>query len=345
MRVFVSEYLTCGACPRTMRAPSLLAEGRSMVEAVLTDFARCPDCRVCTTWDAQLKPPQVSGIETVLVTDGDQEHSVFKQLAGECDATFLIAPEFEGLLSNRRRLIDQVGGRSLGCTAEAIELCASKQATALALGEFGVRSIDTARFSPQEQSFPLPFVIKPDDGAGSLDVRLLRDEQTLGKSLAELDEQGAVERLVVQPFQPGVPFSVAALIDPHRDACSVFPPALQRLSNDGSFRYLGGVVPYWPDDLDRGGIEDLIADVRAAIPGLCGYVGFDMIRPSDGGQSPVVVEINPRLTTSYLGYRALTHENLAERMLHRRSLPPTVSWQHQRVEFTPDGVVTTRVSH
>jgi predicted ATP-grasp superfamily ATP-dependent carboligase len=50
--------------------------------------------------------------------------------------------------------------------------------------------------------------------------------------------------------------------------------------------------------------------VRAcrAIPGLAGYVGVDLILTPGG---PLVVELNPRLTTSYLGLRAATRRNLA----------------------------------
>jgi biotin carboxylase len=48
--------------------------------------------------------------------------------------------------------------------------------------------------------------------------------------------------------------------------------------------------------------------VAGAIPGLRGYVGIDFIQTGEG---PVVLEINPRLTTSFCGLRAALGVNVA----------------------------------
>jgi predicted ATP-grasp superfamily ATP-dependent carboligase len=48
--------------------------------------------------------------------------------------------------------------------------------------------------------------------------------------------------------------------------------------------------------------------VARALPGLWGYAGVDFVRGADG---PVVVEINPRLTTSYCGLRRALGSNVA----------------------------------
>ena len=49
------------------------------------------------------------------------------------------------------------------------------------------------------------------------------------------------------------------------------------------------------------------------MPGLSGYVGVDVVLGNDGRDW--AIEINPRLTTSYVGLRALAGFNLAEAML------------------------------
>ncbi len=79
-------------------------------------------------------------------------------------------------------------------------------------------------------------------------------------------------------------------------------------------------------------------DRVASVPGLRGWVGVDLVLPDDG--PPVVVEINPRLTTSYLGYRRLTGTNLAERWL-RGAANGTIAWGRRRVDFRPDGEVVS----
>ena len=52
------------------------------------------------------------------------------------------------------------------------------------------------------------------------------------------------------------------------------------------------------------------------ISGLWGFVGVDLILGADAeGREDLAIEINPRLTTSYVGLRALLHGNLAGLML------------------------------
>ena len=50
----------------------------------------------------------------------------------------------------------------------------------------------------------------------------------------------------------------------------------------------------------------------AAIPSLRGYVGIDFIQTEEG---PMVLEINPRLTTSYCGLRSALGVNVADLVL------------------------------
>ena len=102
--------------------------------------------------------------------------------------------------------------------------------------------------------------------------------------------------MILQPFVAGQAASVAFLIGSHQ----VLPllPAKQQLSEDGRFHYRGGIVPLPQDLADRA--VRLARRAVAAVPGLRGYVGVDLVL-GDEGES--VIEVNPRLTTSYLGLR------------------------------------------
>ncbi|HEY4263239.1 MAG TPA: hypothetical protein VGM98_23965, partial [Schlesneria sp.] len=64
-----------------------------------------------------------------------------------------------------------------------------------------------------------------------------------------------------------------------------------------------------------------------------------LLLPDASSTSPVIVEVNPRLTTSYIGYRKLCRNNIAERMLPTsvsRSLPP-LEWNLGSVTFDATG--------
>jgi len=67
------------------------------------------------------------------------------------------------------------------------------------------------------------------------------------------------------------------------------------------------------------------------LEGLKGYVGVDMILTDE---EPVVIEINPRLTTSYVGLRRVTNFNPAETIIDatiKQKLPKNL--QHRGYSF------------
>jgi len=119
--------------------------------------------------------------------------------------------------------------------------------------------------------------------------------------------EAAVEQFIEQPFFPGTACSLAAFF--HRGSpCWFLPVALQHLSEDGRFRYLGGTVPAPEIKPER--LHQSIVAFAQAVPGLQGSVGFDFLIPDSSG-SPLLVDVNPRLCTSYVGYRRICRDNLS----------------------------------
>src|SRR5262249_34540847 len=115
-------------------------------------------------------------------------------------------------------------------------------------------------------------------------------------------------------------------------------PARQWLSADGRFHYLGGELPLPEPWAHRA--ADLARRALSVIKGLRGYIGVDLVLGEKvDGSGDQVMEINPRLTTSYVGLRVLAQSNLAEAMLHL-ALGKTTSkldWRPITVRFWPDG--------
>jgi tyramine---L-glutamate ligase len=100
---------------------------------------------------------------------------------------------------------------------------------------------------------------------------------------------------VVQAFLPGTPLSLSLLMQD--GACWLLSCNVQHVRCAGGvFAYRGGIIG--GAEARRPALENLAARVAAALPGLWGYVGVDVV---DGPDGPVVIEINPRLTTSYVG--------------------------------------------
>lgn len=308
-----------------------------MVEAVLTDFARIDGVQPITTWDARLGECNVEGVDVRPVSDAHNADAMFHDLAAQCDAIFVIAPETDGILARQRERVDKVGGRYLGCDAEAIEICSDKLTTCRQLELSGIATIPTELVDASQLGppFDYPVVIKLRDGAGSQDTFLVR-------SRAEWNthRNGIPGSRIVQPFVAGEALSIAVLFDSNSDARIVLPVAEQHLSSDGRFTYRGGRIAASNERLAR--IEHLVNSAIDAIPGLSGYVGFDVVVPHKSSNSPVIVEINPRLTTSYLGYRALCLDNLAECLLFPDRIRRPLNWKRDVVEFDTTGRVYLR---
>ena len=117
-------------------------------------------------------------------------------------------------------------------------------------------------------------------------------------------------------------------------------PTEQILSEDGRFHYLGGRMP-----LAQSLAERAIRIARQAmdtVAGWRGYVGVDLVlgAAADGSQD-YVIEINPRLTTSYVGLRVLAESNLAEALLKAGQGLEVgdLRWQSGSVAFSADGRV------
>jgi predicted ATP-grasp superfamily ATP-dependent carboligase len=343
VRVFVFEYTTGGgllasADTTAGHLHTLAAEGAAMVTALAADFSRLPGAEVGILRDYRIPLATPAGVIVNDVATSDQTWARFDELSAAADHTVVIAPECDGVLLACVERVAQCGGRLLGASAELVRLAADKQATADHLARAGVpvpRGCLLQDFVPSQRSFPR--VLKPRDGAGSHGVRLLTDAKDLAEALDLAGISLAGDRWRVEEFCPGLTASVAVLCGPGE--CLPLAPCAQRLSDDGAFRYLGGSLPLANPLPDRA--ARLAARTAAALASPLGYLGMDMVLGHRAdGDDDVVIEINPRLTTSYIGLRAATRQNLAAAMLAVAAGGSSqFTFDDEPVEFTAAGEV------
>jgi predicted ATP-grasp superfamily ATP-dependent carboligase len=331
MRVFVYEYL-CGEAPSGDSVSSLRDEGWAMLSAVLEDFSRCAGVRTVTLLDPNFSSKRLlDGVE-VHFQEGGSEERMFRALASAADSSLIIAPEFDDILLHRCRWVEEAGGRLLGPSSEAVRLTSDKLTLARHWIERGIPTPPIV--DPDALTFPL--VAKPRDGAGSQATFLIRKEDELKLVRQMADRDGWTGELILQPYIPGRAVSVAFLAGSGR--LLALPAAEQHLSNDGRFHYLGGRLPL-PDNLDRRA-RRLAERAAHVVEGLQGYFGVDLVLgEAEDGSADAAIEINPRLTTSYVGLGELAHFNLAEALLAVVSgaSPPSWNWRSEPIEFRSDG--------
>ena len=92
----------------------------------------------------------------------------------------------------------------------------------------------------------------------------------------------------------------------------------------------------------RGRALALAGRAVEAVPGLAGWVGVDLVLgEAADGREDTALEINPRLTTSYIGLRALAEANLAGALLavFQGRDPEPLAWRAGAVHFRADGKI------
>lgn len=280
-----------------------------MWQALIEDILQLDYCRVTTTFDPRLVPPSHPRLIALPAKSPTAESDLFFKLAAETDGTLLIAPELDGLLEER---IQQLTGLNKG------HLLSTPEATCIASDKWKFHQLAVQAGLPVPQttpvprsiellSIPFPLVIKPRRGAGTTDTQIIPSSAQLESWLSKAERP---EEFLLQEFILGQPASISCIISPSTKFVSWLPSGLQLF--DG-LSYLGGKVGGEIGRSDE--IETVAKAAVSLIPGLIGYIGVDVIIP-DNKQTPVMLlEINSRLTTSYLGYRELVQESLAERML------------------------------
>jgi predicted ATP-grasp superfamily ATP-dependent carboligase len=280
------------------------------------------------------------GVMVETLAEELREPTRFRELAAMCDWTLVIAPEFDDLLASRARTVLEMGGRLLGSTPFAIHETGDKLQMHKTWHRMGILQPPTnilprGRLKAIRPTFAGPWVVKPRYGAGSQATYLLSSIDEWICTIAALRQELPLEQFLYQNCVPGLAVSVALLIGSRQ--IIALAPASQLLSTDGRFRYQGGSLPLPTPFAERA--TKLALQAVAGIDGLQGYVGVDMILGVDGVD--YAIEINPRLTTSYIGLRQLCKDNLAELMLSvaqgRETKAP--AWKAGEVHFGADGAI------
>ncbi len=335
MHIFVYEWATGGGLvdePGPL-PESLMREGVTMIGALAADFARVEGCRVTALRDPRVLQLVLPGCEIVDVLSKSAHSEELERQASAADASILIAPEFDQILFKAARRATMGGGQLLSPSISFIQVAADKHRTCERLTAAGVPTPEGVLLEsdePRPATFKYPAVLKPVDGAGSQDIYVVTSPYD---SIPAYAWPRRLER-----FMTGMAASVAVLCGPSGRV--PLAPCRQRLSDDGRLRYLGGELPLAKGLAERA--MQLADRAVGAMPATVGYVGVDVILGRDPqGSEDAVIEINPRLTTSYVGLRAAARANLADAMWRIScGEEAAVEFDSRPLEFDPSGNVS-----
>jgi predicted ATP-grasp superfamily ATP-dependent carboligase len=295
LRIVVFEYFS--ARPPGLDPPSLRRAGRAILRAVSHDLARSP------------------GVTVTVVPPSTRPWDAFRRSLRGADATLVVAPETGGILTRLLRVATESRVPLLGPGPRAARLASDKLATLRLMKRAGVPVPRCARLSTPSaaglRGRRRPFVLKPRDGCGAEGVSIVRACGEIGAALRRA--RAATRRdLLVEDHLDGTPASVSILVEPGPSVGArgrsrggrirVLALGRQRVAGRSALRYLGGELPWRPARAREaiGTAVRAVAALGRAAGDLRGFVGVDLIVGTNGAH---VLEINPRLTSSYLGLR------------------------------------------
>lgn len=330
MRIFVGEYVCGGGLANQTleNVPSgLRTEGAAMLRAIVTDLSEVAETVVPI--DARLGV-EVDATEMVEIDPNQPLWGQWLVAARGCDAALIVAPESDGVLAKAVAMLRASGIDVIASSGDFLRVAGDKLQTAKTLHAASVThplylAISDRRFEAELDRFDR-FVVKPRDGCGTQQIQTF---DTLDEAKDALRDD-----LLLQPWMPGRAISVAVVAS---NSQQTFLPAVGQNLHDANCEYAGGHGPL--DDESQRRATALASRAIAAMPPTAkGFVGLDLLL-GDRTSEDYVIEINPRLTTSYVGLRKMINGNLAARLFDLETGPVSCHAGVDSVRWTPDGQI------
>jgi predicted ATP-grasp superfamily ATP-dependent carboligase len=300
LKILILEFITGGGMVDMPLPENLVIEGQLMFDAIVSDLLELEQIQLVVLRDARLPKPAFMGIDCnhdcIFVTSDQGFQTIWQQAIQRVDAVLPIAPETMGILTGLCADVECAGKLLLNSSSNAVNLTSSKLETFRLLHRAEIPVIHTQPFNEALNLSP-PWVIKPDDGVGCDNVVVIDDRQALNHFIeaSNMDETGDKNELIIQPLVVGQSASLSVVFNNKNAFLLTYNKQLIEIKQGRIFLNgcrVGEQTNYWAL------YQTLVKRIAECLPGLKGYVGIDVVEMDDG---PVVVEINPRLTTSYAG--------------------------------------------
>lgn len=289
-----------------------------MRDALLRNLAEMHQYEIVTLHDARLQPPALAN-RSFEVASG-QFNREFTEALATVDLVWLIAPETNGVLLELSELCyasHDKGALFLGCGFDATLIGTSKTLCFEALQEAKIYTLpvyageDLVAGKHKELTSEniSTWVAKPEDGAGCDGIELFDSMRDLTDWIKQDDRY---LNYLAQPYQAGVAASFSMLC--RNGKAWLLSCNKQHIVRDGNQFQLSGItingmVAYWQR------FETIARKIAKMLPDALGYVGVDVIVDTEHDHKIYVIEINPRLTTSYVGLEQALDYNPAKLIL------------------------------
>ncbi|MFX1346050.1 MAG: ATP-grasp domain-containing protein [Promethearchaeota archaeon] len=335
-RIFIFEFVSGGGFNKVNIPISLFCEGFGMLRSITQDF-KLIGFEIYTLLDYRIH--HLSRILTVdnfiKIKRKDNYIEQFKILVKECEYAFIIAPESANVLYNLTQIVKKSNKILLSTNLEGIKIGTSKIKTYKFFRKYEITSPQTSLIPLKNNNLDLeyiiqkfqelkkPIIIKPEDGVGAELIYFFETESQIKNFFQDFKykiESG--RNYILQEFIKGIDLSIS-LIKPATsvDSNSKSPFILSINSQNITIKnsnyeseYFGGSTPI--ENHEKTSIELTKLLEQIDFSQFSGYFGIDLIRGEDSRF--YFIEINPRLTTSYIGLRNILNCNPTKLILESK---------------------------
>ncbi len=300
-RLLLFEFLHADSDAFVTAADRMRSEGRAMLQAVLTDAVALPDLSVtvllCEAAQAALNSLP-AGCELLGCRDLSPLDAL-ASAAGDFDFVLPVVPECDGLLLRVAQTLQPLKCTTLLPSLSVVETCSDKLRTWDAFCSSLIPMIEcmSACCDSSKSGFSDPGAIfKPRRGAGCEGIQR-----------GQLPTTANPQDYIRQPFIKGSSLSIGVLSSP--GGIQLLPVARQDIIWQGVWpKYNGGTIPADISCEMEARVTSIAEYVMQQIGRFTGYLGMDFLVVEADGMV-FLNEINPRVCTSYVGYRQLLEFN------------------------------------
>jgi len=316
MKLFIYEHITSGALINQVLPASLEREGDMMLHAIISDFIEIKDIEIVILRDARISELTINhanlhchSVDNTLTFQKHYQHAIQTS-----DYVLPIAPETDSALLQVQQSVLAESKRLLGCLPMATMIATDKYRCYQTLSKAKLstpKTILASEWSLYNFDSQSGYIIKPRDGAGCEETYYFNDPKALTDWLNI--QAGKLEQFIIQPYIVGTSISLSLLCS--KQDVAVLAINQQHVTRHGNrFKFEGCTVngvSHTSFSIEQATL--LAKTVDDAIAGLQGFVGIDLILQQDN--NAMIVDINPRLTTSYIGLHQSLGSNPAELLL------------------------------
>ena len=296
MRVVIFEYISSGVCKAELLYPDLIKEADLIVNELGQKMTEA-GCDLVLFRSRSLPPPLFEA-EIIPLGEADDWNPILEEQLYNADAYLPLAPESDALLENLCLKAEQTHCTLLNTSAHTVRETSNKQHTLKKLAAHHIPCVSCYHIN--QCTFPMSkdVVIKPNNRLACEYTFLIR----AGDMPTSAQKQHAQ---ICQPYLEGTNASLSIIYAVNSKPCILGINRQETAILEHNCFQLSACCVNALAHLEFD-FEGLATDVQKCFTGLLGYVGIDIIICNN---TPYILEINPRLTTSFVGLAKTTGVN------------------------------------